>query len=267
MPIYKGNRGNLLQHWVLAELVTLLREQVGPNAQLCFVDAHAMSPYATRSPKPDSTASDFDSVRDRLPGQGTVYEQAWEKLAVEQVEYPTSAMFVRHLWHGPLSMVLCETDGPTADDIFEWQRTLRHEPSEIELHRGDWRRRLREELPRAEAHLVSFDPYMIMGENPASSLQGHMYLWDLIRAAASILEIQTGPLLVQLSTYSAQNSPQDKIIAIVTWVMAAVGVELVETVHADGHMMSMILARNVSQPLKHMNEHFNTWLSSATKHA
>ena len=47
MPTYKGNKGNLLQHWVLTELTLLLKLQCQPSATLCLLDAHSMSPYAT----------------------------------------------------------------------------------------------------------------------------------------------------------------------------------------------------------------------------
>lgn len=264
MPTYKGNRGNLLQHWVLAELVTHIGRQTGPTAHLCFVDAHAMSPYATRDEKPGQTASDFETVRDRLPGPGSRFEQAWRRLVTqERIEYPTSAMFVRDLWDGPLSLVLCEADNATADDIFEWQREL-PTGSTTELYRGDWRRRIRGDLPEAQACIVSFDPYMVVGDNPASTRQGNMYVSDLVRAAGGILEIRSGPLFVQLSTYSAQDSPQDKLIPVVQWVMAAVGLELVDTVRADGHMMSMVFSHGIVEKPAHLHDRFNAWLTLAT---
>ena len=80
MPTYKSNRGNLLQHWLLCELLTLLKEQVPPTTCLGFIDAHAMSPYATRDPKPGPTAGDFKTVRQQLPGQRSTFEKAWKEL-------------------------------------------------------------------------------------------------------------------------------------------------------------------------------------------
>jgi hypothetical protein len=71
-PTYKGNRGNLLQHWVLAELLSMLGDYVGRGGSLSFVDDHAMSPYAIRSSSPGQTARDFDVVRGQLPGQGSI---------------------------------------------------------------------------------------------------------------------------------------------------------------------------------------------------
>ena len=111
MPTYKGNRGNLLQHWVLCELLTLLKGQVPPDSCLGFIDAHAMSPYATRDPKSGQTAGDFEVVRKQLPGQRSTFELSWKNLSGEpRVAYPTSAMFACELWPGPVHMVLCEKD-------------------------------------------------------------------------------------------------------------------------------------------------------------
>lgn len=77
MPTFRGNRGNLLQHWVLVELATILRNlSTPPVPQLCFIDAHAMAPLAARHPSPGQTAQDFDAVRDALPGQQSLLTQS-----------------------------------------------------------------------------------------------------------------------------------------------------------------------------------------------
>ena len=99
MPTYRGNRGNLLQHWVLVELLGCLRQQ--GISKLCFVDAYSMSPTPVRSAKAatDQTAPEFDLVRSRLADGRSAYERAW--LALSQAlpsEYPSSAAFVRHYW-------------------------------------------------------------------------------------------------------------------------------------------------------------------------
>ena len=49
MPTYKGNKGNLLQHWVLCELLSAAREHV---SRLQFIDAHAMAPVAEKQEEP-----------------------------------------------------------------------------------------------------------------------------------------------------------------------------------------------------------------------
>ena len=76
MPTYRGNRGNLLQHWVLVELLARLQQQ-GPS-NLSFIDTHSMSPRATRSAKAvtDQTAPEFDRVLTHLAEGQSSYERA-----------------------------------------------------------------------------------------------------------------------------------------------------------------------------------------------
>ncbi|MEP7113883.1 MAG: hypothetical protein ABI862_11495 [Ilumatobacteraceae bacterium] len=264
MPTFKGNKGNLLQHWVLCELVLMLREQTPPGARLVVVDAHAMSPFATRSP--DVAANVFDAVRARLPGQESAYERTWldmvGQLDGRRVEYPTTAMFVRRLWPGPLNMVLCDVDETTIADIRYWKKDV-PDSDAIEPFWGDWRDRLRRECADAAATLVSFDPYMILPENASAVKPGIMYLADLVRAAAALSHIPNGPVVVQLSTYSAQNATQDDVREVVEWIMRAVGFELVATIRAGRDsldMMSMVLTRGLHGRPDHLNERFNTWL-------
>lgn len=267
MPIYKGNRGNLLQHWVLTELIAVLARRGSPASSLCLVDAYAMSPYATRDTNPGQTYSDFDLVRDRLPGQQTGFERAWKDLRQQDaVEYPTSAMFVHHLWPGPIQMTLCEMDDATAQEIGAWKANL-PERTKVDLHHGDWRKRFRGDFPQAENCIVSFDPYAISGDNRTGTTPGNMYLCDVVRAAAAILEIQSGPLFVQMSTYDARANSQDALIPVVQWVMAAVGLEFIEAVRADGHMMSMIFGRALVERPAPLQQRFSAWLAQATKPA
>lgn len=268
MPTYKGNRGNLLQHWVLTELTLLLTRQFDVSTtELSLVDAHAMSPYATRQANSGQTWRDFDTVRSRLPGVGSPYESAWAELInTPGVEYPTSAMFVSHLWSGPHRMVLCEIDPQTADDISRWSLTL-PETSQVEVSRQDWRKRLRSDLPRSAACIVSFDPYMILSENAPNPTPGNMYLADIVKVAASIIDLQAGTLIVQMSTYNAQGHPQETVVPIVQWLMAAVGLELLDVVKADGHMMSIVLGRNLVRRPEGLHDRFVGWLANATKAA
>ena len=43
MSNIKGNDGNLMQHWVLCELLAIARNY---TTRLAFVDAHSMAPIA-----------------------------------------------------------------------------------------------------------------------------------------------------------------------------------------------------------------------------
>jgi hypothetical protein len=268
MPNYKGNRGNLLQHWVLAELVLLLRDSAQAPGMLCFIDAHAMSPYAIRNESPGQTASDFDRVAGRLPGQSTEYERAWHALSCEaRCRYPSSAAFVRHLWRGPMHLVLCEADEPTANEIAEWQQRLGPETS-VELYRGDWRVRFRQDFPEGSAaYLLSFDPYMIDRHSPRHSPKlGNMWPGDILRAGNAVLGLSDCPIVLQLSTYSANHAnSQEDVIAIVEPILAAAGLELAARVRADGNMMSLVFSRDA--PLirdAQLPQRFTAWMNRAT---
>ena len=48
MPIFRGNVGNLLQHWVFCEALEVFR---GSADQIDFIDAYSMAPLADERPK------------------------------------------------------------------------------------------------------------------------------------------------------------------------------------------------------------------------
>ena len=208
-----------------------------------------MSPYATRESGPGTSANAFDTVRRRLPEHRSAYERAWSELLDQKrrrtVEYPTTAMFVHHLWSGPVGMVLCEIDKATIDDIFHWKQSVQ-DSDDVCPHHGDWRQRFRGDFPSADATLVSFDPYMIVHKNVSAPKPGNMYLADLVQAAAALCHIPSDAVIVQLSTYSAQDNSQDDVLPVVEWTMRAVGFDLVDTVRAgrgSRDMMPIILVR------------------------
>ena len=93
-----GNVGNIMQHWTLRELLRVARDQVDG---LNYVDAHAMSPWATQR---TDHSLEFDCVRDNLPGQGSAYERAWHRIVnLHPAEgYPSSAAFVHELRKGAI---------------------------------------------------------------------------------------------------------------------------------------------------------------------
>lgn len=270
MPTYRGNRGNLLQHWLLAELVGLLRKEVQPLGRLCFFDAHAMSPFAVRAANPGQTGREFDIVAASLPGQRTIYEQAWHELSQGPVQYPSSAVFVQHLWRGPLLLVLCEADKPTANEIAEWQRTLPPE-SVLELYRGDWRSRISQGFPAEEAaYLISFDPYMFDRHGPPSDPNsGSMWPSDISHVGAAVLSLEGEgtPVVLQLSTYSANNANRQKdVVSTIEPLFTATGLELAATVRADGNMMSMVFTRNISKIADAgLEQRFATWIEQARR--
>lgn len=267
MPTYKGNRGNLLQHWVLVELVGLLRQHTEQSARLCLIDAHAMSPFAVRDVNPGQSAADFDRVRTRLPGQKSRYELAWTSLATAlSCEYPSSAAFVRNVWNGPLALLLCEADAATADDVARWLAGVSGEIS-YELHRGDWRQRFRSGLPADHgAYLVSFDPYMFDRHGPAKKPKlGNMWPADLDVACAAFSALPSCPTVVQLSTFSANNANSQKdVLAALDLAFLPAGFSRAVVVATGGDMMSVVFTRHFSdaaQSLSALPAAFHAWLA------
>lgn len=114
MSTYKGNVGNLMQHWTLCELLIV----AGKHASgLHFIDAHTMAPFARTRTGEDTK---FDFVREGLLNHAcSAYEQAWRCLA-SNGGYPNSAAFVKEVWEGDFSLLLCETDCTTIKEIGSW---------------------------------------------------------------------------------------------------------------------------------------------------
>ncbi len=262
MPIFRGNVGNLLQHWVFCEILEACR---GGADQVDFVDAYSMAPLADQRPKLDATAHLFDCVRDRLPGEQTPYEQAWHKLAPHTDQYPNSAAFLTLVWPGRYSLLLCESEPTTVQELQAWAREVGRAPNciGVEVAAGDWRNRFRQALfASGGLALFSFDPYMFdrngSGRNP-----GNMDPGDLDLIAATVNSIQSG-VVVQLSTYSANNdNPQSAVTDVVTSSLARSGFQRLAEVRADGNMMSLVFGRNIqiAASSRALPEGFASWLN------
>lgn len=263
MPIFRGNVGNLLQHWVFCEILDVFRNY----SELSFVDAYSMSPMADERPKRDLTAHLFDHVHTRLPGERTAYEQAWHRLAPQSGKYPNSASFLADIWAAHYSMLLCESDPATVRQLVTWAHTAAREENcfGAEVFAGDWRDRFRQGLTvSGELVLISFDPYMFdchgSGRNP-----GNMVPSDLDQLAETVKYID-GAVLVQLSTFSANNNnPQRRVRELVMSHLSPWDFELLAGVRADGNMMSLVLGRHVEIPAR-INElagKFEAWLNRA----
>jgi hypothetical protein len=263
MPTYKGNRGNLLQHWVLTELVVDLQALLPESTTLCFFDAHAMSPYASRDLQPGQTGAEFDRVANGLPGQLSTYEKAWQELRSDwQCTYPTSASFVRHLWRNHLRLVLCERDPVTAEHIRDWLCAVAITES-AELFLGDWRERLQQPLPQADAYMISFDPYMFDRHAAAPFRRpGNMGRSDVYLLAHIVRHLRPSPVLVQISTYSANNANrQSDVVTVIEPILEEAGLRLDAIVKADGNMMSLIFSGGLAGlPQRQIAERFKTWL-------
>ena len=112
------------------------------------------------------------------------------------------------------------------------------------------------------AYLMSFDPYMFdRHAAPANPNAGNMRPSDIVLAGAAVLGLERAPVVLQLSTYSANNAnQQEDVIASIEPVLRAAGLELAATVHADGNMMSMVFARDVPHIGNDLQGHFQEWV-------
>ncbi len=126
MPTCKGNLGNLMQHWVLCEIVANLSSHLGPDSHTLFISTHSMAPGSMPSPSPDQTRDVFDKARNRLgPRCTSAYEKAWNSLSpCAGLPYPSSALFVDSLHKQPISMVLCEVDPVASSEINTWMASI-----------------------------------------------------------------------------------------------------------------------------------------------
>ena len=266
MGTYKGNVGNLMQHWTLCDLLIVAGKH---TSGLNFIDTHAMAPIArTRT----GTDVMFDRVRAGLQARHrSAYEQAWHRLAPND-GYPNSAAFVKAVWEGDFSLLLCETDSTTAKEIVYWLKGVSEftRCKSAELFPDDWRKRFAEGIAGASEvglrdrplTLVSFDPYMYNRRIGAKTQnKGNLYPEDVELALDALGRVKGG-IIIQLSTYSTNdNNPQGAVISSVNSIMVARAFTLSGVVRVDNKMMSLIYARNVSwaDELANLPDRFHKW--------
>ena len=268
MGTYKGNAGHLMQHWTLCELLTAAGRHDTPG--LNFIDAHAMAPLATV--RDVATNRRFNAVQARvcsgLPDPNLAYEYAWHHLEPNE-GYPNSAAFVREVWEGQVSMLLCETDPATAAA----PRTWAQDHAGVKIAEGDWRCRFRAGLPsppNGSLTLVSFDPYMYNSrrrfDDPKKRKKGNLYPDDIELALDKISNLKGG-VLIQISMYNTQDdNPQGTVIASVDEILAAKAFERCAVVRVDNktyrnRMMSLVYACDVEwTELADLPDRFTAWL-------
>ena len=240
MASFKGNDGNLMQHWVLCELLAAARSY---TTRMTFIDAHAMAPVANQR---TGHPSKFDTVFEHLPGQGSYYEQAWQALSPERGAYPNSANFVTHIWGPPgvSSMLLCERDQQTVSSLESWADE--NNDVEIKIAFGDWRCRFEHTLPKQDGLVfISFDPNKF-DKHHHKEKPGNMYPADLDRVVEATRSYPENVLL-QLSTYSTNDgNGQSQVAECIRSRLEPNGFEEVAIVKPNGKMMSLLYQRRVS---------------------
>jgi hypothetical protein len=265
VAVYRGNVGNLLQHWVLCEVLEAWR---GCASQVNFIDAHSMAPVADeRYPEKNALSRRrFDCVQARAREERTPYERAWHKLTPEPGRYPNSAGLLTELWPGEYSLVLCEVCPNTVHELRAWAHKISASPQcvSVEIAEGDWRNRFRCGLSASgDLALLSFDPYLFNRhgglQNPGNMVPSDL---DLIAQATRSLH---GPLVMQLSTYSANGeNAQPDVIEVVDSRLIQQSFERLAVVRADGHMMSMLYGRHLGHgpSLGDLPGRFISWLQT-----
>lgn len=268
-PTYKGNVGNLMQHWTLCEVVTAIAAAEHGTSCLNYVDAHAMAPVASSRPsRNDKSRQTFDRVRDGLSegsaGEQSVYEQAWHRLAQGRAGYPNSAAFVEDVWEGRVSMLLCEADRITAAELDAWAR----DRNEVTVFEGDWRERFAQGLPNAPMTLLSFDPYSYNRRRHVEDwCRGNLYPSDLERTVDALDGVQGG-VLIQLSTYGMRNDNSPEAVSgSVEDILAKGGLRSAAEVKVNARMMSLVYVRGIDMyaELADMPKRFKQWLDTCSR--
>ncbi|MCY4637586.1 MAG: hypothetical protein OXG04_24370 [Acidobacteria bacterium] len=238
MCTYKGNVGNLMQHWTLCEILTVAQRHA---SRLSYVDAHAMAPVASvQSERKDERRQTFDCVRDGRPGRESVYERAWHRLTPNGQGYPNSAAFVEDVWNGRVSMLLCEMDPSTAAKLRAWAQG-RTEATVIE---GDWRTSFKDGLPDAPMTLLSFDPYSY-DRTPSVKKRSYLYPSDL-KLIVDALDGVQGGILIQLSTYGVKRGDSQEAVALsVKEILQKGRLRLAAVVKVNESMMSLVYVRGI----------------------
>ena len=269
MPTYKGNAGNLMQHWTLCELLAITNRHV---QGLNFIDAHAMAPWATES-RPDTL---FNSVRSRLSSGESVYEKAWRVIRKEARNgegYPNSAAFVKQVWKGKFSMLLCEKDPATITALRDWLLDVQGQPrcKRARIAPGDWRDRFGRGLPNptdvglpdGSLTLISFDPNMYSLAHTETAPE-KLYPCDIRQKLLPALKSVHSGVIIQLSTYDSARgqAPQDDVISSVSQILGGDVFALTARVKLNGNMMSLVYARGISwgDELADLPKRFSEWL-------
>jgi hypothetical protein len=174
---------------------------------------------------------------------------------------------VRQLWTGPLHLLLCEHDRATASEIAQWIGTLNQTNTSWDLFRGDWRERFCQAIVTAhDAYLISFDPYMFDRNGPpVQPRPGNMYPPDLVLVRQVVEQLPKRPIVIQLSTYSANNSnSQSDVAKAIAPTFLAAGMSITNIVVADGNMMSLVLSKNIESVSRaKLSERFADWFAQA----
>ncbi len=274
MGLCKANRGNLMQHWVLCELLRRLGQR--DFKHLMFICTHSMAPWSVPERRDDEARNRcrqvFHLARRRIGNQRiNAYEEAWFALsASDGLPYPSSAMFVKHLWKEKLSLLLCEAAHDVSDEIDGWLGTpgIKARLEGSRLSRGDWRLAFSDPFTAGDADvlIIEMDPMRFEHHSPHEcSRKDRAVLFpedlDLTTTALSGLTI---PVLVQISSFSANNGNSHQIVEQTTTArLRESGFTLLYRAMVGGQMLTLIYGRHADSltPSPDFETAFATWLT------
>jgi len=270
MGMFKGNRGNLMQHWTLCKCLIGLKVSY---KSLHFVTTHSMSPWAipVKNDNPGNCRSIFLQVGTRL---GTLnnpsgYELAWRNLSIwAGLPYPSSAVFAVESWKGDISVALCEADSRTANEIEGWlvnpqvEEKLQHHV----LLRGDWRGSLKSPLflkSSADCIYLEMDPMRYDTRpyaNRKSTEPATLYPDDIEMLAQHVACVDK-PIVLQISSFSTQNNnPLDSQRQSLEGILQPKGFTLHSEVRVMQQMATFVFIRNCQLLIPPLGTLFNDWL-------
>ena len=229
-----------------------------------------MAPLAKENHRKDAQFTRVEAGLSNNPE--SVYEQAWHDLTPNG-GYPNSAAFVKKVWEGDFSLLLCETDCSTIKDLRPWCECVRElvRCKSAKVFPGDWRDRFDKGLPSpsevgladGSVTLVSFDPNMYNRHrrihNPAN-----LYPDDIELALRAMSNLEGG-ILIQLSTYDVNDdNSQEAVISSIDSMLAPSGFTRSAVVRVNNKMMSLVYVRKVSWSAKlaDLPSRFEQWLSA-----
>jgi hypothetical protein len=275
MGVCKGNRGNLMQHWTLCEVLDRLqREQV---SSLHFISTHSMAPWSLAKPK-NNEESDADRRIFRRAGErlarnsgGTLYENAWLDLSVEDgIPYPSSALFAQSVWKKPISLALCEQATTVADEIDGWLKG----PAVCDryvhgvLLRGDWRAGIDSPFcmkTDCACVYIEMDPMRYDHRESGKRKQSDpasLYPEDLTHLTR-LLTNEARPVVLQISSFSAQNGNSRQVIETsLRSGLEPSGFSFADQTYVNGQMVSFVFCRGIELQNVSLQTRFSDWISS-----
>lgn len=271
MGLCKGNRGNLMQHWTLAEVIESLKQQY---KSLHFITTHSMAPWSIPiKAKESNCRQKFRQAGRRLANleRPSIYEQHWKSLAVESgLPYPSSALFFASIWPANQgSIAICEFDATTFNEIDGW--IINEDIADRFLHhvvfRGDWRDSIRSPQiwnNTAECQFIEMDPmrYSFDVRAKRKKTESSTLYPEDIELLLSQIPSPPKCTVLMISSFSNQfgSMPFDQQRNSLDDILRRGDFNLQADVRVGHEMASFVFARGLQLQFENLQERFSNWL-------